>query len=228
MIKKSTRLFAFSLFFVALTLSACKKTAMPDFTVSYLRVINTAPNLATYNVYANTLKVNAAPLPFGGTTTYQQFKPGTQDFKFTSAGDIQSLLDKKIELENAEVYSLYLIGQEAQLDAFWIKDIMPDPKSDKAFIKFVNISPDAPIMSLSLKDGDQLIGNKAYKEASEFIAIEPKTYSFEFKSAIDGTVETSLNDVELVAGRYYTLITRGLRQPGVNEQPLSAQSILNN
>jgi hypothetical protein len=71
--------------------------------------------------------------------------------------------------------------------------------------------------------------DKAYKVAtSAFIAIDPKTYNLEIKNASNGAVQTSLGDTELVAGRYYTIIARGLLSPSANELGFSAQIILNN
>lgn len=222
-------LFVYALCLAGVMLSSCKKIETPVFEFAYLRVINASPTFATYNVYQNTNKFNTVPLPFGGTVNYQQSSIGTKTIKFTTGSDTQSLLDKEISLTNGKAYSLYLVDQTNKLDALLVTDEMEQPVVTKAYVKFINLSPDAPLLNLDVKDGANLVKDKAYKvPTSGFMAIDPKTYNFEIKNASNGAVQASLNDTELVAGRYYTIIAKGLLNPGANELGFGAQIIINN
>jgi hypothetical protein len=209
-------------------LGACKKTetaAVAD--VSYLRVINASPTLGTFNVYLNDQIVNKAAVPFGGTISYLSLNASNHQIKFTTASDAQSLLTKTLTINKNTAYSFFLIDKDTSLDGLLITDDMANPTTDKAYVKFINLSPDAPALDLNIVGGTSLVTSKAYKTSSTFVAVDPKTYAFEIKTSTTGLVKTTLNDVVLTGGRYYTIISRGLLTPGNNEQAFSAQTIIN-
>lgn len=228
---KATRLFSILLLLSAIFLNSCKKSEeLGVAKYSYLRVVNTSPGLGTYNVYANDRIMNTinAPLPFGGGIAYKTFDPGTYNIKFTTGGDMNSLLTKEVTVKESEVSSLYLIGKPSQLDGLLIFDDVQNPSlSEQSSIRFINLSPDAPALDLNIVGGANVTTNKVYKTYSTYTKLDAKKYSFEIKDTATGAVRATLTDVSFAAGRYYTIIARGLLNPGVNEQPFSAQSIIN-
>lgn len=226
---RSTRLFTYLLLVIcAVSFNSCKKEEEVNVNISYLRVFNASPTFGTYNLYTNDKMINTGPIPFGGSLAYAQFEAGTHSIKFTTAGDVTSLLTKQVTLAAKKVNTLYLIDKDDKLDAIFVVDGDAGvTSSDKAFVKFINLSPDAPALDLKVKDGASLVTSKAYKTGSEYAQIDPKTYSFEIKDSATGNVKTTLTDVVFTAGRYYTIISRGLLNPGTNQQPFSAQSIIN-
>jgi len=226
---KAKRLFAIILFLSTIFLNSCKKSGeLVIEKYAYIRIVNASPGLGTYNVYANEQIMNSAAIPFGGTIAYKTFEPNTHTFKFTSASSTTSLFTKDISLKENEVSSYYLIGKPGQLDGLLVFDGNQDASlSEKAFIRFINLSPDAPALDLNVVGATSVTTNKSYKAYSTFAEVEAKKYSFEIKDTATGAVKATLTDVSFAAGRYYTIIARGLLNPGVNEQPFSAQSIIN-
>ncbi len=211
-----------------LGITSCKKQdeTLTKPNISFLRIINTSPTLGTFDAYINTLKANNAPLPFGGAIKYVQPSSGQCDLKFTIANDIQTLLAKSINLTANVAYSYYLIDKGVNLDGLLITDVMGTTSTEKAYVKFINLSPDAQPLSLNFLGGANLATSKSYKATSEFIAVDPKTQSFEIKDST-GAVKTTLLDEALMGGRYYTIIARGYLNPGNNDQAFSAQAIIN-
>lgn len=210
----------------ALAVTSCKKQEEVVSSVSYLRVINASPTLGTFDAYINGQKANTAPLPFGGTIKYVQPASGQCDLKFTIANDVDALLTKSVNLTTNVAYSYYLIGKDANLDGLLITDVITATSTDKAYVKFINLSPDAPELSLNVLGGASLASNKAFKATSEFIAVDVKTQSFEIKDGT-GTVMTTLLDEPIEGGRYYTIIARGLLTASDNDRRFSAQAIIN-
>jgi hypothetical protein len=212
--------------FTALT--SCKKTETADPTISYLRVINASPSLATYNAYFNGNIVNSAALPFGGSAAYTSYSAGSYSLKFTTASSTESLLTKTIALSASTYYSSYLINKPAALDIYTIGDDLSLPATDKAYIRFINLSPDAPALDLAKASATTtLFTNKAYKSASGFIAVDAGTYSLDAKETSSGTIKTSLTGTSFIAGYHYDIICGGLVTPANDtERPLSLQAIL--
>lgn len=221
------RLFSFLLIFSVVTFSACKVKNEEAPVVSYLRFINASPTLGTYNIYVGDKRVNSMAIPFGGTVSFSQFSVGNQVIKYTTASAIESVLTKQITLAQDKIYSLYLIDKGEKMDALLITDDASATSTTKAFVKFINLSPDAPALSLDVVDGANLFTGKAYKTGTDFVQIDPKTYNFNIKDTATGAIKTTLNDLTFAAGRYYTVISRGMLTPGANDQPFSAQSIIN-
>jgi hypothetical protein len=145
----STRLFICMLLLGVLGLSSCAKKEEVQET-AFLRYISASPTLGTFNIYANTNKISTAAIPFGGTISYSQYLAGAQTIVYTTASDTQSLLTKQINLANGKVYSLYLIDKNDKLDGLLVTDEMPTSTSTKSFVKFYNLSPDAPALSLDV------------------------------------------------------------------------------
>ncbi len=209
-----------------LAIISCKKVEQVTTKISFLRIINASPTLGTFDTYINTQKANSGPLPFGGVLRYVQPTAGSCELRFTVANDLQTLFTKSINLTPDVAYSYYLIDKGVSLDGLLITDVMGATATDKAYVKFINLSPDAPALSLNVLGGVSVATSKAYKATSEFVAIDVKKQSFEIKDGA-GNVKTTLIDESLAGGRYYTIIARGLLTPGNNEQAFSAQAIIN-
>jgi len=217
------------LFIAALTvLTSCKKTETADPTIAYIRVVNASPSLATYNAYFNSTIVNSAALPFGGSASYTAYAAGSYTLKFTTASSTESLLTKTVALSASSYYSSYLINKPAALDVYTIGDDLSLPATDKAYIRFINLSPDAPALDLAKTSATtSLITNKAFKNASGFVAVDAGTYTFDAKETSSGTVKASTASTSFLAGYHYDIICGGLVTPANDtERALSLQAIL--
>ncbi|NMN39173.1 DUF4397 domain-containing protein [Pedobacter sp. SG918] len=208
--------------------TSCKKTETTDPNISYLRVINTSPSLATYNAYFNGNMVNSAALPFGGSVAYLSSTSGTYSLKFTTASSTESLLTKTITLNTSTYYSVYLINKPAALDIYTISDDLSIPSTDKAYIRFINLSPDAPALDLAKTGSTSILAtNKAYKNASSFIAVDAGAYTLDAKETSSGTVKATSASTSFTAGYHYDIICGGLvTLANETERPLSLQVIL--
>lgn len=209
--------------------SACKKEETTDTTVSSLRVVNGSPALSTYNVYLNGSQINPAALPFAGSISYSSHAAGAYNLKFTTGSTTASLLSKDLTLNQSAYQSFYLINRPAALDGFTVGDDLSIPSTDKAYVRFINLSPDAPTMDL-VKTGTTTatwFTGRAFKTASGFLAVDGGTYALDAKETTGGTVKTSLSSVTFTAGYHYDIIYGGLVTPANDtERPVSLQALL--
>lgn len=212
--------------FTALT--SCKKTETTDPTIAYIRVVNTSPSLATYNAYFNSTKLNSAALPFGGAASYASFTAGAYTLKFTTASGTESLLSKTVTLNASTYYSTYLINKPAALDIYTIGDDLSVPAADKAYIRFINLSPDATAFDLIKTGGTTaLFTGKTFKNASAFITVDAGSYSLDAKETSSGTVKATTGSTTFTAGYHYDVILNGLVTPANDtERTLSLQATL--
>lgn len=222
---KSVRLIIGALFFLGITVVSCsKETAATPY--AYLSIANVSPTLGTYNIYLDGTKSNTSgAVAFGGVLTYATITAGNHTLNFTTESSAEVLVGKTVSLDENGIYSAFLIDKGSNMDVLLVKDEIAVASTEKAFIRFINLSADAPALDLAVAGGETLLSGKVYKSASAFQAIDPKTYSFELKA--NGVVETVLADQTLTAGKYYTLISRGLMTVGDIDQPFGAQLITN-
>ena len=225
--KRSLTLTLFSMLGTAALFSACKTdpVAVPE--VTYVSLTNASPSVATYNVYFDAARFVNGAVPFEGNIPYQAVNPKTYSVKLTSENSAESKLTKQLSFSANKGYSLFIIGRPAELELLALDDEFTPPAADKASIRFVNLSPDAPALDLFEKDKTTLISDKAYKAASAFIQVEPRKYIFELKDKATGQVKGTMAEMELKKGTVYTLIAKGLLTPAATEKPFGGQLIAN-
>jgi hypothetical protein len=212
----------------ALNLSSCSSDPVAAPEVAYLSVLNASPTPATYNAYMGAEKVNSVPLPFGGGTNYFPKVPGSYAVKFTTASSTDAIINKNLNLENNKVYSLFLIDKGDKLDYLLNNDPVNNAASEKAFIRFANLSPDAPALSLTVKDSTTpLVTDKAYKTLSNFVETEAKSYILQVKTTSNGAQLKEDQTIELKAGKSYTLMAIGMLNATGNDQPFQIKIITN-
>ncbi|EDM34489.1 hypothetical protein PBAL39_10845 [Pedobacter sp. BAL39] len=210
-----------------ISLTSCLKNSSVDEQPPYVSVINTSPTLGTVNIYVDGTVLNSGAVPFGGALAYSQVTAGDHTFKFTTASGTESLLTKAVSLSADKIYSFYLTGKEEQMDGLLVEDDLSVSSTDKAFVRFINLSPDAPALDLSTADGVMLFSAKAYRESTAFNAINPATYTLVIKDASTAVQYAAINAIAFTAGKYYTIISRGMLVPGSIDQPFSSQIIIN-
>lgn len=226
---KSLTFTAFALFALMcfLLLQSCKKETMPESQITYVNITNASPTVGTYNFYINNNKINTGALPFGGNMSYLTIQPGEHTLKLTTESSTESLLTKKLVFENTKAYSLFFINQGANLDYLLVPDDLKNPAEDKALIRFINLSPDAPALNLAIKEGNNLFTDKAYKAVSDYSEVEAKVYILQIKDKASGEVKKEVANIDLKKGKTYTIIARGMLTPGEAQQPFGLQVIAN-
>ncbi|TCC93900.1 DUF4397 domain-containing protein [Pedobacter frigiditerrae] len=210
--------------FSAISFSSCKKDTPVETAFTAVSVFNASPTFSTYDVYLNDSKANAAALPFGGGLNYAKVSPGTYNIKFTTSGRPESLLTKSITLLQNTYFSYFLINRPTGLDGLLLTDDLSATSSTNAFVRFINLSPDAPALDLVINAGATITTNKLFKEASTYTSLTAGTFTFDIKDKATGNVLASLPGSVIAAGFHYTIIARGLVTPAnSNEHPFSAQ-----
>ncbi|TKC12546.1 DUF4397 domain-containing protein [Pedobacter polaris] len=208
-------------------LSSCKKSETDTTPYSAITVINASPTAATYDVYLGDKKLNSAALPLGGSVAYTQQVVGTYDLKFTTAGRAESLLTKNVSLAQNTYQSFYLVGRPDAFESIFVSDDLSATSTTNAFVRFINLSPDAPALYLSITGGASVATNQTYKGISAFVPLAAGSYSFDIKDNVTSAVKTTLAGISLVANGYYTIIAKGLITPASGtEVPLSGQVII--
>ncbi|WP_461789134.1 DUF4397 domain-containing protein [Pedobacter sp.] len=210
---------------VVALLAACGKNDTETPNIGSFSVYNTSPSFTTYDVYINGTKLNPSALPYAGGVKYTQLIQGSYEAKFTIANETANVYTKSnIAVGNNIFSTLYLTGTTGNFDGLLLTDDFSNASTEKAYVRFINLSPDAPALDLAIKDATtSLTTNKAYKGYSSFIAVDPGAKVLEIKLTNGATVKASVNET-LAKGIFYTVIAGGKITPSSDlERPFNGQ-----
>ncbi len=198
-------------------LSACSKNETEAPAISGLMIVNASPGAGTYNVYINDVSSSVnqkGALPFMGTVApYFNITPGANKIKFTTSSNTASVFTETTNLDKDKAYSYFLINDVPNLSGLLMQDDLSLSSSEKGFIRFVNLIPDAGTLDLVVSGSTTLVGGKAFKTASDFITADAKNYDLQLLDKASGTIVATKKNVTITAGKMYTVVAGGMIQP---------------
>ena len=196
---------------VTLTFASCKKEGNMEIpAVSALSFVNASPGSPDLNVFIGQNKANNDFFTFGANINYLNAYSGEREVSFYQGTDKKA--SGKFNLKDGKFYSVFLAGKWPETELVFLADSLTRPAADKAHIRFVNMSKDAGVLNLGLTNGSTLVTGKAYKAASDYLAIKGNvshTFVIRNSAALADTV--SIPAVMLESGRSYTIWAKGLK-----------------
>jgi hypothetical protein len=197
------------LFFVAVLigLSSCKNNdnVFPPKVSAFVNIVNASAD--TLNVYINGTRQNNSSSFFPAAQSfYLPFPAGAPNLQFKKAGGFNVLYTVPLTLKDSLSYSLYLTGENAASTFSTIDTLLIDSGASR--IRFVNASPDAGALTVTLND-TLYYPNKVFKSSSIFYNIS--NGQKEVKVYLAGTTAPKLDTlITFQQNSAYTLFTKGL------------------
>ena len=182
--------------------------------VAYVSIYHAAPDAPEFDIVVDGRVINLNPFDYTSYSGYLNFYTGNREIRFNSVNANSALIDTTFNFEDGKAYSLFAINRLPDVEALLVVDSAASPAAGKAMVRFVNLAPDASAFEVAVPDTTTpLFAGKAFKEATQYQEIDAKTYDFHIRNA--GATESVLSaeDVEILPGRYYTIITRGFVNP---------------
>lgn len=200
---------------ITLGLASCSKNDDDNtpIYVSGLSFIHTSPTAEKLDVYVDNTKANIEDFAFGTKIDYLRAYSGDRTITVTKKGVTTKLKSDVVRLEPELGYSVFVVDKFENIGLLTIKDDLTKPAAGKAKIRFVNLSPDNGALNLAINGvATDLVDNKAFKEYSAFVAIDPaEKVTFNIKNKATGVVEATIVDFKVEEGKIYTLYAKGLR-----------------
>lgn len=212
----------FTLLLVSVVLlGSCQKPAkeQPELQ-SAVNVVNAIIGMPQVGFFINKTKVEGDPLKYTDESGYFITFPGARDFDVLADGISDYILKTNFTFKQNTYHSIFMVGESGSVSAFFTDDDLSNPPAGKAKVRFVQLSPDAGGLVLSIKNGAVLFPEQAFKTASSFITIDPGVYDLQVTTPT-GTVLVEKN-VTIAAGAIYTAWSKGLRA-GTSNSPLGLQ-----
>lgn len=200
------------------------ETPVTPVPLGYVSIYHAAPDAPALDIIVDDNTINNQPFDYTDHSGYLNFRTGDRNLKFSSTNAANALVDSTISVAEGKAYSVFVINTLPSLEILVVEDSSATPASGKAMIRFVHLSPDAPDMVVVGEDGSSVFEGTSFKEATAFKEVDAKNYSFDIKAAASDDVLLSADNINLQAGGYYTIITRGfVTPPGGNTNVLSVE-----
>ncbi len=192
----------------ALFLGALSPVAAAD--TAKVRVLHASPDAPAVDVYLNDTKVDALTnVPFGVISGYLDIPAGTQNVKVYATGTMENpVINADLTLEAGKMYTVAATNAVAKIEAQVLVDA-PNPTADKAQVRVIHFSADAPAVDIAPKGGDPIISALEYPKATDYLALDGGTYDLEVRLAGTTTVALDLPGVAIENGKAYSVFAIG-------------------
>ena len=196
---------------------------------SYFRVLHSSPKSPAVDVYINDI-LKFRNLTYGAFTDYVEVMTGDYNIKLYAAGTKTSpVLNKDIFVPPEKIYTVAAIGLLPNIDLLLVLEPKVVNPSDKVYIKFAHLSPNAGAVDIALQGGKILFKNINYKQFTDYIEIPAGTYNLEVRPTGTTTIALYVPNMRLKPQRFYTVYAIGLAgdRPGLQALiPLDGSSYL--
>lgn len=188
-----------------------------------VRVIHASPDAPAVDVRVND-KLAVENAPFTGVTDYLKLSPRTSyNIQVLPAGEQGPVvISAELRFNRVKDYTIIAAGNLAEIEPIVIEDRRFGLPLHKGLVRFVHLSPDAPAVDITLRDGTIVFGNVNFKEKQGYIPLRPGTYDLQVRLAGTDTVVLDVHDVRIKRGTAYSIFALGM----VSEGTLQALSVV--
>ena len=197
----------------------------PELDKANVKVVHASPDAPGVDLLVDN-NIAGSNLTYPNNTGYLQVDEGTRNVKVNVSGTSTTVIEADLPIEGNKNYSVFAIDAVANLSPLVIEDDLTSPASGTAHARFIHLSPDAPAVDITTKDGTVVFGNYKFKDYSQFTPLPAGSYDLQVRLAGTETVVLELNGINLTSGKIYTVFAKGF-VAGTSAQALGAEIIVN-
>lgn len=182
--------------------------------VAYVSIYHAAPNAPEFDIVVDGRLINRNPFDYASYSGYLNFFTGDREIRFNPVNADNSLIDTTFNFEDGKAYSVFAVDKLSEIEALLVVDSADAPAEGKAMVRFIHLSPDAPAFDVAIGEGEApLFADRSFKEATPYKEIDADTYTFDVRNTGEAEAVLSTANVDILAGRFYTIVTRGFANP---------------
>lgn len=182
---------------------------------SEIRFLHAIPSAPAVDIYVNGMPMGRN-LVFSDITCYESISTGSYEVQLYRAGTYdEPLITRNIEILPNSSLTVSVVTLAGELDIFPLTDANCKGNITNCFLRFIHLSPNAPLLSLSLPNDTTLFGNVEYLETTGYYPLSPAIYNFKVTFSSFSGLYKFINNKQLSNGKFYTIYIIGL----LNKQP---------
>lgn len=174
-----------------------------------IRILHSVPNAPNIDVYANGSLITSN-LAFGKLSKYITLSPEYYEFQLFVTGTYDKpILTQNIQLIANANYTISVVTLANNLYLFRLKDDNVPVTKSQAFLRFINLSANAPLLSLSLPNNMVLFNGAEYLETTGYYQLSSGIYNFEVLLGSSQITTKYIKNITLDGGKFYTIYIIG-------------------
>lgn len=177
--------------------------------MGYVRIFHTVPNAPNVDIYADDNKI-VEDLAYGDYTNYLSVPAGTYKISLYATGTDTPVISNMLTVNRNSKKTVAAVGMLNDIGFLSIPDSNIPMETDRAMIRFVHLSPNAPAVDITLPDGTPLFQNVSFKQLTNYVAVPPDEYTVSVRLAGTETNVLNVPDLNLRANNYYSAYAIGL------------------
>ena len=175
----------------------------------YVRFIHAIPNAPSVDIYLDD-KIIFSGLSFGNVTNYIEVTPETYSVQLFRAGThTKPFIKEPLIVTPNSMSTINITYENNEIAFFSIDDTHTNSNPLLSYVRFINVAPSAPLLSLSIPDNRVLFNETSYLETNNYYPISPGIYNF-IVSTSDGNFSKYISNVKLDKNLYITIYMLGL------------------
>jgi hypothetical protein len=177
---------------------------------SFIRLFHASPNVSAVDIYedGNLIVEN---LVYKDFTQYIPIAPGKYNINIYPTGETTNpVLNEDLYILQGTAFNVAVIGKLSNMSLYYILEPYTAQNFGRPCIRFVHLSPDAPVVDISFSDGRKVFRNVGYKDITDYICVPPGTYTFGIRSVGSNDVILAISNLQLKPNNYYTIYSTGL------------------
>lgn len=174
-----------------------------------VRFLHACPDSGPVNIYSDGKFIGS--FRFGVNTNYFTLPPKTYELEFFRFTDnTKPIATYKFEGIPNEFSTLSLTCNNGNFFILNLKDAKGPKRPEFSYIRFINLSPNSPLLDLNLSNNRPIFKNVEYLEETRYYPLSPGLYNFNVSFSSFGKFRKVLPRLNLLPEQQYTIYIIGL------------------
>lgn len=175
----------------------------------YIRFLHSVPDASDIDIYLND-KIIFTGLSFGNITHYIPVTAETYSVKLYKSGSKDTLyITESLQVLPDSISTVNITLEDKKIAFFSVDDSHTMHNPTLSYIRFINLAPTAPLLSLRLPDNRVLFNETSYLETNNYYPTSAGVYDF-IVSTSDGNFNKYISNINLTPNLYITIYIIGL------------------
>lgn len=189
---------------------------------SWAAFINASPNSQGLKFLSDGLTINSNSANYSHYFGYVPLETGTRRITVRSENTVLDTIS--LNMEQNKRYSIFAVNDFASLELIAFPDDPTTPETGKSMIRYIQLSPDAPTLRVSI-EGQESLGVFNYRQSSGFVQVNETTHK-DLYLINEETQDTLITkEIELSSGKIYSIFSKGFVNTENQNQQLDIQII---
>ncbi|MGE5450067.1 MAG: DUF4397 domain-containing protein, partial [Methanomassiliicoccales archaeon] len=148
---------------------------------SAVRMLHASPGTPAVDVYVNG-DLAVQDLNYEEITDYLMVAPGEYNIKVFLAGETTNpAVDVDVVIPDDEITTVAAVGVLPNIGVLPVVQTEKCPSPQKALIRFIHLSPDAPKVDIIQADNTMLFSEVEYQEVTAYLPVMAGTYDLQVR-----------------------------------------------